>query len=32
LLFGFGASVMSDVEVMVPAGGELTLFEAVGPG
>jgi hypothetical protein len=30
LLFGFGSSVTSDVEVMVPTGGELTLFEAVG--
>jgi hypothetical protein len=30
LLFRFGLSVMSDAEVMVPTGGELTLFEAVG--
>jgi hypothetical protein len=32
LLFGFGLSVSSDAEEMVPAGGELTLFEAVGLG
>jgi hypothetical protein len=25
-----GSSVTSDVEEMVPTGGELTLFEAVG--
>jgi hypothetical protein len=25
LLFGFGVSVMSDAEVMVPTGGELTV-------
>jgi hypothetical protein len=25
-----GSSVASDVEEMVPTGGELTLFEAVG--
>jgi hypothetical protein len=30
LLFRFGLSVSSDAEVMVPTGGELTLFEAVG--
>jgi hypothetical protein len=32
LLFGFGMSVTSDAEAMVPTGGELTLFEAVGVG
>jgi hypothetical protein len=32
LLFRFGLSVSSDAEEMVPAGGELTLFEAVGLG
>ena len=31
LLFGFGVSVMSDAVEMVPTGGELTLFVAVGP-
>jgi hypothetical protein len=31
LLFGFGVSVTSDAEEKVPTGGELTLFEAVGP-
>jgi hypothetical protein len=30
LLFRFGVSVTSDAEGMVPTGGELTLFEAVG--
>jgi hypothetical protein len=30
LLFGFVVSVTSDVEAMVPTGGELTRFEAVG--
>jgi hypothetical protein len=30
LLFGFGSSVTSDAVEMVPTGGELTLFEAVG--
>jgi hypothetical protein len=30
LLFGFGSSVASGAEEMVPAGGELTGFEAVG--
>jgi hypothetical protein len=30
LLFSLLASVTSDVEGMVPTGGELTLFEAVG--
>jgi hypothetical protein len=30
LLFGFAVSVTSDAEGMVPTGGELTLFEAVG--
>jgi hypothetical protein len=30
LLFRFGLSVTSDIEGMVPTGGELTLFEAVG--
>jgi len=30
LLFGFGSSVTSDAKEMVPTGGELTLFEAVG--
>jgi hypothetical protein len=30
LLFRFGLSVTSDVEEMVPTGGELTLIEAVG--
>jgi hypothetical protein len=30
LLFGFVVSVSSDAEEMVPTGGELTLFEAVG--
>jgi hypothetical protein len=30
LLFGFGRSVTSDEVGMVPTGGELTLFEAVG--
>jgi hypothetical protein len=32
LLLGFGVSVMSDAEEIVPTGGELTLFEAVGRG
>jgi hypothetical protein len=31
LLFGFASSVTSDAVEMVPTGGELTLFEAVGP-
>jgi hypothetical protein len=30
LLFRFGLSVTSDALEMVPTGGELTLFEAVG--
>jgi hypothetical protein len=30
LLFGSVVSVSSDAEEMVPTGGELTLFEAVG--
>jgi hypothetical protein len=30
LLFRFGVSVTSDAEEMVPTGGELTRFEAVG--
>jgi hypothetical protein len=30
LLFRFGLSVTSDALGMVPTGGELTLFEAVG--
>jgi hypothetical protein len=30
LLFRFAVSVTSDAEEMVPTGGELTLFEAVG--
>jgi hypothetical protein len=30
LLFRLGVSVMSDAVAMVPTGGELTLFEAVG--
>jgi hypothetical protein len=32
LLFRFGLSVTSDAVEKVPTGGELTLFEAVGPG
>jgi hypothetical protein len=32
LLFRFEVSVMSDAVEKVPTGGELTLFEAVGPG
>jgi hypothetical protein len=31
LLFGFLVSVMSDAVEKVPTGGELTLFEVVGP-
>jgi hypothetical protein len=30
LLFSFLPSVTSDAKEMVPTGGELTLFEAVG--